>query len=64
MIWLYLIIIGEIFKYKIKDSEFKIYRYNLIACQALEKVLTCFGKIIYDNVGAKSIGVDLSQQAR
>jgi hypothetical protein len=39
-------------------------RYNLIACQTLERVLSNFGKMIYDNVGAKSIGVDLSQQAR
>lgn len=38
--------------------------YNLTACQALEKVLTNFGQMIYDNVGAKSIGVDLSQQSR
>jgi len=38
--------------------------YNLTACQTLERVLSGFGKMIYDNVGAKSIGVDLSQQAR
>ncbi|CAF4459357.1 unnamed protein product [Rotaria socialis] len=40
------------------------YVYNMTACQALERILTNFGKLIYDNVGAKSIGVDLSQQAR
>ena len=39
-------------------------RYNLTAGQTLEKVLTYFGKMIYDNIAAKSIGVDLSQQAR
>jgi len=38
--------------------------YNLTAGQTLEKILTNFGKIIFDNVGARSIGVDLSQQAR
>jgi len=38
--------------------------YNLTACQALEKVLSGFGSTIYSNVTAKSIGVDLSQQAR
>ncbi|CAF3711098.1 unnamed protein product [Adineta steineri] len=38
--------------------------YNLTACQGLERILGDFGKVIYDNVGAKSIGVDLSQQAR
>ncbi|CAF1169077.1 unnamed protein product [Rotaria sordida] len=40
------------------------YLYNLTGCQTLERILTNFGKLIYDNVGAKSIGVDLSQQAR
>ncbi|CAF1339445.1 unnamed protein product [Rotaria magnacalcarata] len=40
------------------------YVYNMTGCQALERILTNFGKLIYDNVGAKSIGVDLSQQAR
>ena len=38
--------------------------YNLVACQALDKILSGFGKMIYDNAQAKSIGVDLSQQAR
>lgn len=38
--------------------------YNLTASKALEQILSNFGKMIYDNVGAKSIGVDLSQQAR
>ncbi|CAF1564319.1 unnamed protein product [Adineta ricciae] len=38
--------------------------YNLTACQALGKILGDFGKMIYDNIGAKSIGVDLSQQER
>ncbi|CAF3383636.1 unnamed protein product [Rotaria sp. Silwood1] len=40
------------------------YLYNLTGCQTLERILSHFGKLIYDNVGAKSIGVDLSQQAR
>ena len=35
-----------------------------MACQTLEKILSNFGKMIYDNVGAKSIGVDLCQQER
>jgi hypothetical protein len=30
----------------------------------LEKILSTFGRMIYDNMGAKSIGVDLNQQAR
>ncbi|CAF1088131.1 unnamed protein product, partial [Didymodactylos carnosus] len=38
--------------------------YNLTACHGLEKILSGFGTVIYDNVTAKSIGVDLSQQAR
>ncbi|UJR35710.1 hypothetical protein I4U23_028460 [Adineta vaga] len=38
--------------------------YNLTACQGLGKILGDFGKMIYDNVGAKSIGVDISQQER
>jgi len=37
---------------------------NLLACQTLEKVLSNFGRMIFDNVGAKSIGVDISQQER
>jgi hypothetical protein len=39
-------------------------RYNLTACQSLERMLPIFAETIYNNVGAKSIGVDLSQQAR
>lgn len=43
---------------------YSYFSYNMTGCQALERILTNFGKLIYDNVGAKSIGVDLSQQAR
>jgi hypothetical protein len=39
----------------------KLNRYNVIACQALEKVLRNFGKMIYSTVGAKPIGIDLAQ---
>jgi hypothetical protein len=39
-------------------------RYNLTACQTLERMFPIFAETIYNNVGAKSIGVDLSQQAR
>lgn len=45
-------------------SDVALSRYNLLACQALEKVLSNFGRTIFDNVGAKSIGVDISQQER